>query len=217
MRRLAGMAVLLAVSIPTTLVAQGLSGGGMAYRVQHRVLYQGSVLEQTGTFVGGQGSVRLGPARLGVSGLMGTLGGGDDPANPEKKVRASSVTVLIEAYPGLAVGAEAEGIRFEADAGTTAWRLIGVHGQAAIGLDVPGLAGTAELSYFPSASVIDGEKITLAFRGTVGVSYDAPRGPLTLSLGYRFERFDFEASGTTPARLEQFRGVVVGAGIELGR
>jgi hypothetical protein len=209
--------LLLGTVLVAPLEAQGLGGGGLAYHVQHRVLYAGAVREQTGTFVGAEGSARLGPVRVGVLGLMGTLSGGNDAANPDKKVRASAVTVMLEASPRIAVGAELEAKRFESDAGVTAWRLIGGTGRVALSLGMPGLVGTAQVSYFPSASVVGGAKMGLAFRGTVGASYRSPRGPLTLSLGYRFERFDFKAVGSAPARLEQFRGVIVGAGLRLGR
>ena len=218
MGRVAGVIVVGGALIAAPeLPAQGLTGSGMAYHVQHRVLYSGAVYEQTGTFVGAEGSAWVGPLRVGVSGWMGTLSGANDSINPDRKVRATAVTVLLEPWPMIALGGEVEAKRFEADAGVNAWRLIGATGRATLGLGVPGLAGTAQVTWFPSASVIGGEKISLAFRGTIGASYSAPRGPLTVSLGYRFERFDFAAVGTTPARLDQFRGIVVGAGLRLGR
>jgi hypothetical protein len=38
-----------------------------------------------------------------------------------------------------------------------------------------------------------------------------------LRIGYRFERFDVEATGASPERYEQFRGLIAEAGLSLGR
>ncbi len=210
-------ALLLIFVLAPPLGAQGLGGGGLVYNVKRRVLYAGGVREQLGTLVGAEGGARLGPVRVGVAGLMGTLSGPGGVANPDVKARITTVTILLEPTPIVAVGAEVEAKRFEADAGVTEWRLIGATGRVALDLGVPGLVGTAQVSYFPSASIVNGATMSLAFRGTVGASYRSPRGPLTVNLGYRFERFDFKAVGSAPARLEQFQGLVLGAGFRLGR
>jgi hypothetical protein len=199
------------------LSAQSLSGTGLAYNVQHRVLYQGVVGERTGLWFGGEGAVQAGPIRVGVAGLLGSLGGDTSRANPEATVRATSLTLHFAVAPGVLVGAEVEARRFEADVGTTAWRLIGANARLAAPLGVPGLVATADASYFASASVVGGqETITPAFRATLGAGYQA-RGALRFQVGYRFERFDFEPGGTGPARKEQFRGVLAGIGLRLGR
>ena len=80
-----------------------------------------------------------------------------------------------------------------------------------------GLRGFADVSVLPSSSVTDGPKLKVALQVAAGASYSPPRSPLRLRLGYRFERYDIEASGLTGERFEQFRGIVVEAGIGLGR
>jgi hypothetical protein len=182
------------------------------------VLFAGTVSERTGVFVGGQGAVSLGPIRLRVSGFMGTLGAGADAATPETKLRSTSAALMLRVAPWAELGAEVEGRRFDADAGATVWKLYG----AALRLTPPmggaGLRGFADVSFFPLATAAPlEESISPAFRGTVGVSF-APGGKIEARLGYRFERFDFAAlgSGGTP-RLEQFRGIVAGLGLRIGR
>ncbi len=210
-------AALFVLPLATPAAAQTLAGGGVAYNVEHRILYQGAVREQTGLWTGGEGSLRLGPVRVGLGGVMGTLSGGTDPANPERKVRSSVVTLLIRPARWVELGAEAEARRFESDIATTVWRLAGPSLRISAPLGPAGLAGTAHVSYFPLATVTGDQKIALAFRGSVGVSLSPPRVPITAQVAYRFERFDFAASAGGSERLEQFRGVTAGLGFRLGR
>ena len=217
-RRGAVLAVAASCLAASSALAQQLSGAGLAYNVQHRVLFQGSVHERTGFWFGGEGAVRLGRLRFGVAGLLGKLSGDSSAANPDADVRATSVTLHVAAAPSVLLGMELEARRFASDVGTTTWRLIGGNARAGAGLGLPGLEGTIDVSYFASASVLGGEaRISPAFRGTVGASYQSPRGPIIVQLGYRFERFDFERSGSGPVRKEQFRGVLAGIGLRLGR
>jgi hypothetical protein len=194
-----------------------VEGGALGYNVQYRILYAGSVAEQSGFFFGGHGAASLGPVRVGLSGVMGTLAAADS-ANPGRQVRSTSLTAHFRAGDRFMVGAEIEARRFESEGVVTVWRLIGANGRALVPLGLPGLSGTAEVSLFPLAQVNPGDAaMKLALRGVVGASYDPPRSPVTVHLGYRFERFDFEADGSSPQRLEQFRGIVLGAGARIGR
>lgn len=218
-QRAAGaIALVFGLAAGAPLEAQSLSGASLVYNVEDRVLYRGAVEQQSGVWIGGEGALQMGVLHLGVVGLFGTLRGGDPLVNPDQTVRASSVTLSLAPVRGLLVGAEAEARRFSSDAGTTTWRLLGVHARSATGLGITGLAGTAEASYFISAQVIGGaDRLNPALRATLGVAYQSPRGPLQIHLGYRFERFDFEVAGAAPARQRQFRGVVAGLGLRLGR
>jgi hypothetical protein len=196
--------------------AQSLEAGALAFNAQHRVLYQGTVTERSALFVGGRGAVRLGPVAVRVAGLFGSLGASADSATPETSVRTTSLAVMLRTAAWLELGGEVEARRFEADAGTTAWRLIGGTVRATPAMGMSGLSGLVELSFFASASeVVSKEKLSPALRGTFGVSYATPGG-VELRLGYRFERFDYSGNTTNP-RLEQFRGIVAGVGIRLGR
>ncbi len=200
---------------PVAAHAQGLRGSAGAFTVQHRASFLGEVYEQTGMLLGGEGQLSLGPLAVGLGSFTGSLSGDADSALADRTLYITSVYALIRVGP-LAVGPEIEARRSDADAGVTLWRLIGARVRLAPSLGARSVEAVAELSFFPSAQVVDGETISLAFRGSVGVTY-ALAGPLHLRLAYRFERFDFEASGTAPARLEQYRGAVAGIGLRLGR
>ncbi len=205
------------------LRAQQVGGAALVYNVQHRVLYGGAVREQTGMWLGAEGWVRTGRFQVAVRGLMGKLSGTADPANPERDVRASSLALLLQAAPWVEVGAEAEARRFESGASVAVWRLIGPVVRFRVDLGIPGLEAHADGSYFAAASVAGGTSIQPAARAAVGVRFAAPAAPVYASVGYRFERFDVAATGGGGAlgasadRLEQFRGVVAGIGVRLGR
>jgi hypothetical protein len=213
------LALLLAAALfPAAARAQRLTLTAGGFNVQRRVYLQNSVLEQTGVWIGGGGMASLGKLRLGVSGLMGTFKGkGNDPANAEVKARTTAVTLQVAFTPALMAGVQAEGRRFEADAGVTSWRLIGGRVRFEPSLGIPGLRGLADVAILPASSVSNGPSIKTALEATVGVSLAPPRSPLLLRLAYRFERFDVAAEGLAAERYEQFRGLVVEGGVRLGR
>jgi hypothetical protein len=216
-RRAAWLTAGALVLLPAAALAQGLSGEVGAFNIQRRLSYQTAVYEQTGVAVGAAGAVRVGPVSLHLRGLFGTLkGDGTDP-NPDVKVRTTAATLEFAVGPWIAVGAVAEARRFDADAGVSTWRLFGVVARIEPDLGLPGLRGLAEGVLLPAGSVSDGPKASAAFQFVVGVSYQPRRSPLRARLGYRFERYDFAASGLSPERYEQFRGVVAEAGFRLGR
>ena len=159
---------------------------------------------------------RLGRLRLGVDGVMGTLKAAESSTGDEDvKVRSTAVRAQLAAAPGLLVGAQAEARRFEGNAGVTMWRLLGANLRFEPGLGREGLRALADVSVLPASSVSGGPKLTMAFEATVGVSLGLPRSPLSLRVAYRFERFDVEATNASPERYEQFRGLVVEAGLRL--
>ena len=210
-----GAGALAVAPVPAT--AQGVTGAVGAFNIQRRVSYQSAVYEQTGLAFGAAGAVRLGHLRLRVRGLFGTLKGDGSALNPDVKLRTTAVTLEVAVQPWLALGAVAEARRFAADAGTTAWTLLGAAARLEPALGLPGLRGLAEGVLLPAGSVSNGPKTTVAFQFLVGASYEAPGSPFQARLGYRFERYDFKASGISLARYEQFRGIVAEAGLRLGR
>jgi hypothetical protein len=214
---LAGAAAWLALALPVAARAQSFQGVGGGFNVQRRIFYQDAVHEQTGMLVGGSGSLGLGPLRLGVSGVMGTLKATEGSADADVKVRSSAVRVHYALAPGILLGVQAEARRFEADAGVTVWRLIGVNARLEPGLGVAGLRALADVSVLPASSVVNGPKLTMAVQAMVGASFAPFGSPLVVRIGYRFERFDIEATGASPERYEQFRGLVVEAGLSLSR
>lgn len=203
---------LLALPMGMPLFAQGLSGEVLLYGVEHRVLYQGVVREQRGTWLGAGVALRYRALRIGFSGLSGGLSGDPDSANPDRRVRSSSLSARVEAASWLEVGIDAEARRSEANRVATLWRLAGPGVRVATAIGPPGLTGSAELTYFAARSVTGGPDLGTALRGAVGMSYAPPGRPVRLSFGYRFERFDDRSVGGSAQRLEQFRGVALGVG-----
>jgi hypothetical protein len=203
--------VLAVWCIPVIAQAQRFGGSVAIYNAQHRVLFGDSVLEQTGMLFGVSGTARLGRLELRAAGMFGSLSGDSAAVNPERQVRVSTLSAYVVASPVLAVGLDAEAKRFETDLGVTVWRLVGPSLRLTPSLGGTGLSGLAEVSYFAMAQVIGGASMGPAMRGTFGVQYQSPRGPLSVSLAYRMERFDFDAS--TGGRLEQLRGATAGIGL----
>ena len=217
-RSSASLALALAVLLaPAAAQAQkpSLTAGG--FNVQRRVFLQSSVVEQTGLWVGASGTARFGKLRLGLTGLMGTLKGDGSPMNPDVKVRTTALTLGLAFVPALTVGVQVEARRFDADAGVTAWRLIGGRVRFEPALGVPGLRGLADVAVLPASSVSGGPSLKMAMEMTVGTTYSPPRGAVQMRLAYRFERFDVAAQGLAGERYEQFRGLVAEVGIRLGR
>ena len=200
---------------PGLVEAQGLGAG--AFNAQRRIYLQGGVLEQTGLLAGGSAVLGLGPLRVGVSGWMGTLKGDGGATNPDAKARTTSAFARVLVAPGVQVGGQYEVRRFESEAMVAVWSLMGANARLEPGLGVPGLQGLIDVSVLPASSVSEGPKLKMAVQTTVGVSFGLPRSPLSVRIAYRFERFDIEATGSSPERYEQFRGLVVEAGLRLGR
>jgi hypothetical protein len=208
---------LAAMLLPAAAQAQRLSLAAGGFNVQRRVFLEHSVYQQTGMWIGGSGTVSLGKARIGLSGLMGTLKGDSGSVNPDVKARATAVTAQFAFTPTLLAGVQVEARRFDTDAGVTSWRLIGVRARYEPGLGMPGLRGLADLAVLPASSVSGGPSLKMALETTVGLSFSPQGSMLQARLAYRFERFDIGAQGLAGERYEQFRGLVVEAGVRLGR
>jgi hypothetical protein len=203
--------------LPARAAAQGIAGDVGAFNIQRRLYYQSAVYEQMGVAIGAAGAVRVGPVALRVRGLFGTLKGDSSALNPDVKLRTTAATLEVAVQPWLALGAALEARRFEADAGISIWKLLGASVRLEPALGLAGLRGLGEGVFLPVGSSSNGPKTKVAFQFLVGVSYQLPRSPFRARVGYRFERYDFAASGLAPERYEQFRGIVAEAGLRLGR
>lgn len=206
----APLLLLVLACLPSVAAAQRFSASAGVYNVQHRLLYADSVREQTGMWLGVEGSARLGRFEIRGAGMFGSLSGDSDAVNPERRVRVSTLSARFAPSPVFAVGIDAEAKRFETDLGVTVWRLVGPSARLTPPLGGTGLIGLAEVSYFALAQVIGGASMGPAMRTTFGLQYQAPRGPLSVAIAYRMERFDFEEA--TGGRLEQLRGATAAIG-----
>jgi len=215
--RLALAIALVAPALPGAARAQGIGGTVGGFNTQRRIYYESAVYEQTGLMYGGAGSLRLGPLLVEAGTLQGTLAGDGSTANADTKVRATTARAQIALGPWARLGAQLESRRYEADAGPTVWRLLGAAVHVEPGLSITGLRGWADVAILPASLVSGGPKLKVAMQVAVGASFSPRRSPLNLRLGYRFERYDIEASGLAGERYEQFRGIVAEAGVRLGR
>jgi hypothetical protein len=214
-RRLTCVSLAAALLVAPPALSQSLQGSVSTFTVQSHVRFANTLMEQTGQWVAADGAVRFGRVRLGAGVAMGSLGGDDDALHPDRKARATTVTAHLFPVRWVGAGLSAEAKRFDTDAGSTVWRLIGANVQMTPVLG-DALEGLADITYWPSASVVDGPAMSMAFRALLGATYRI-RPPVHVRLAYRFERFDFNAQGSAPARLEQFRGALLGAVIRLDR
>lgn len=194
-----------------------LSGVALAYQTQYRLRYAGVLHDQTGTWLGGEGALRLGPVVLRASGLVGKLSGDTSIVNPDRTLRITTLGLGLRPASWLELGADVMARRVESGPTTLLWRLVGGHVGIALPLGLRGLTGTAVGTYYPASSVTGGAKLNVALSGELGVSYAPPRSVVVLRLAYRFERYDFAPTGTDPARLEQLRALVAGLGIRVGK
>lgn len=216
--RAVAMVLVLGLAATAPAAAQlRLSADGGLFNAQRRVLFPSGFREQTGMLLSGGAAANLGRLRLGLGGVMGTLKGDGTDANRDVAMRSSALTLHVQALPGVLVGGRFEVRRFDADGDVTMWKLMGASVRLEPGLGIEGLRAGAEVAILPSSSVSLGPKLSVARQATIGASY-APAGrPFVFRLAYRFERYDIAASGQTSERYEQFRGVVVEAGLRLGR
>jgi len=212
--------VLLAVVAwgATPLPAQNVTGSGGVFTVVRRTGYQGATYEQTGVMYGAAGEAGLGPVSVAVSSLLGKLTGDDGDLHPPVDVRSTSAALRVRVVPWLALGVQVEARRLASNiGGTSVWRLIGPQVLVTPPLGVIGLHAIGELSYFPSATVTNGPKMTTALRTMIGAGFASRGGGLTARVGYRFERYDVSDNSISMARLEQFGGIVAEVGFRVGR
>ncbi len=196
--------------LATPLAAQSsLSGGGLLYTVQYGV--RGSPVVRTGTWVGGGGTGRVGVLSLTIRGVSGTLT--SSASSPQSTVHLTEVSVRVHPAPWLALGGEAEALRFETSGTTALWRLYGVGASVSAGIGAEGLAAVAEAALFPGTNLIPQDSVDQPGRVEVGLRYAPPRAHVEMQFTYRLERFPFKTT-RTPERLA---GLVASFGVRLGR
>jgi hypothetical protein len=215
-----GAATVLAAGLalcPSRANGQALGGSIGAYAVQRRFSYRGEVTEQAAVFYGGEGSVRFGPVRLGLAGVAGTFGADALAPVSAVRVRTTAATLHVAISRDLLLGVRAEARRFAADAGVTLWMLLGPDVRFEPDLGLAGLRGLVDVGLLKFSSVRGGGSMSSALQSTLGATYDPAGTPFRFVLAYRFERYDIDATRFGAVRLEQFRGLVLEAGVRLGR
>ena len=215
-RRAALVGALSIVAVPVWGQGLRLTGSVLGHRVEYRMRYQGVVEEQTGTWVGGELRARLGSVVLRVGTVTGSLSGGTGVADVTRTVRSTLLEAGLQRGEWLQLLASGEARRFETDAGVTTWGLLGGTVRLTPELGFRGLRALVGVSLFPVRKTSSGAEMQAATRTEAGFVWAPSRNGLQVSLVYRFDRYDFAPSGASAARLEQFRGVMLGVGLSLG-
>jgi hypothetical protein len=212
--RLTALALAAALGgAPERAVGQVFEGSVGAFAVQRRFAYRGEVTEQAALFFGGEGSVRVGRLRLGVSGLSGTLPADSLAPVSEVRVRSTALALHVAVSRDIQLGVHAEGRRLVADAGVTYWKLVGPDVRFEPQFGIAGLRGFVEVGVLGSSAVRDGPRMSSAVQTTLGATFAPPGTPLQVVLAYHFERYDIAATRYGAERLEQFRGLVFNIGV----
>ena len=208
--------VALLAAAPFALGAQTFEASVSTFMVQSNILFTNTRAEQTGQWFSAEGAVRFGKLRASMASAMGSLGGDSSLVNPDRDGRSTILTAQLQATSWLAVGPTAEARRFDSDAGIVVWRLIGLNAYMTPAVVSNVLTGLIDVSFWPAATIVEGDKMGLAFRTIAGATYHLAGGKAGIRLAYRFERFDFDSQGAA-ARLEQFRGATLGAVFRFSR
>jgi len=202
-------AVLLGSLLAATAASgQRITAEALAMPIEYRTLFQGTELVESGTWLGGRVELSHRALRLEAAALAGSLGGAD--------VRTTRLAARAAVLPWLEAGAAAEARRFSFAAGETRWRLYGLTAQALGDLGLPWLRGFGEITLMPLASGTSAVAPTSAVRGVAGIILAPPRGRLLVRFGYRFERFMVD-DPASPGRTEQLEGLMLAAGLGIGR
>lgn len=200
----------------TRAEAQRMSADAQVWMVEHRLLYQGSELTQTGTWLGVRAALAHRALRFEIGSHAGSLGGSPDPAHPDRDVRTTLIEVRMAVRPWLEVGAAGEARRSVSAAGASTWRTYGLTARLAGDLGMPALRGFATLSLFPASSGTAVIAPTSASRGMIGLQVAPRRGRVFGELSYRFERYNVDDPSSAP-RHEQFEVIALGIGVLLAR
>jgi len=213
------LAVLASVALALPAEAQRgwrVEGGAVVYRPEQTVRHAGGTERQSGVWMGGEGAVQLGALRIAGVGLFGSLGASTGGTAPQTDVRVTAISLAGLATQWLTLHAEGEARRTDDGAVATVRRLIGAGGSLSLGMGVEGLRGMVRATYFPVTVMSAGPPVSLALRGVAEVSY-APRGrALAYRIAYRFERYDYAKGESGTQRLEQVRGLEIGARLRVG-
>ncbi len=210
-------ALLLLAALGRPVRAQEMRGEVLALSAEHRVLYQGIVYQQTGTWLGLRGELATRQFRFELYTLAGSLGGSGDSSNPDRDARTTVAAARVAVRPWIDVGLAAEAWHFASAVSETTWRLFGPVARAEGDLGLPVLHGFAELTLLPLAWGSSAVAPTSGARGVVGLLFVPATSPFMLRLAYRFERFNVGDPAASAPRREHVEGVQIGAGVRLGR
>jgi hypothetical protein len=194
-----------------------LRASALAYFVEWNARAEGSAgplpdnAREVQTWIGGQAQAAFKVVSVAVRGLSGVL---DNPLGQgEVSVRLTTLSLRLRPVEWLSLGVEGEALRSDDNGVVSLWRLYGGGAGATAGLGIEGLVGRADIVFLPGGQALAGEPLGDVGRLEVGMTYEPQRFPLRFDVAYAIQAGEFPSS----QRFEGFRGVLVGAGLRLGK
>ncbi len=190
----------------------GLSGHVIVSRVHETVMLAGSTVRSAGTWFGASVAGTRGRFTLSATGLHGGLhpieSGEINRTGGEIEARAR-----FQARRWIALDAGYLARAFSGAAGYQRWNTFAIGANLSTTLGDPMLRTEARIAYVPWVNVTLPEHPGLALDADLRVIMVPRHTPLTASLTYRFQRYDFEGGST--GRLEAFDGLGIAIGYRM--
>ena len=202
-----GLCVLVATRLGAQERNTTASGGALVMRVLQGD--QSRFKLRSGTLLGAEGQFRTGNVSLTIRGLSGTLSP-DSSGIGERQFRRTDVSLQLSVTPWLALGADAQALRFESGSTATLWRLYGPSVALSGALGAEGLRGEAEVAIFPAGQVVPKDSLGIPVRLEVGLGYAPARSRLGFRVGYRVDVIYLDAK-----RAERLGGLLGGVSLRL--
>jgi len=197
------------------LAAQlAVEGGPLVALSEHRVGAGNGVEQSSGTLIGGEGRLLVGPhfeLFLHAAGgkLSADSASADDEDLGEVLARVSVITV-----PWLALDAGVSSRSLTTTVARQRWSALRLGGELRLAFVGGGVTGVLRGEVLPSVTVSGLAKPSRAYAAGAGFEYQI--GLFTLGLRYELERYDFPVAAGV-ARREQLSTITAQAGLRLGR
>ncbi len=175
----------------------------------------GGVTERAdGLWAGMAVDFRAGRYTLSARGMRGQLTTSQHGFVPYRDVGEIAVGARYEVRPWIGVELGYTARAFSSAAGYERWNMASVGVTASSDVGTPAVRAFARLAYLPVVGIDAQENPSFAFGSDVGISVAPSRSPLTVSLSYRIERFQFPSA---TGRSEQFEALSLSVGVRAWR
>jgi hypothetical protein len=192
----------------------GFMAGAEARYLEHRVFAGNGVELSSGTLFGAQVVLSIGShVEIGGGGASGSLTADSASADDATLARGSGYVAVLP-VPWLAVRAGGAIHAFTTAFAVQRWTSLRLGGEGRLHFMGGRVTGIARLELYPVMSVSGLAKPSRGFGATSGLIFRS--GPVSASLLYEFERYDFpQVNGVQ--RREQLGSLTVGLGLGVGR
>lgn len=190
-----------------------VSGSGVLGAVEHRVVAGFGLEGTSGTVFGAGGTVSAGSHfELAAAAVSGTLTANTSAASDQTYAAGELRAALIpEPWLALSAGVSVQG--FDSPVARQHWTIGRVGAELRFPFVVGGLTGMVRAELLPAVSVSALDKPRRAYAAATGLTWAG--GPLTASLSYTLERYDFAPTGGVQ-RHEQLSTLTARIGLRLG-